>query len=589
MRRNTLFSLLLAFVSGLISSPALVYGFDSFEHIAIGYSVDLKFPEKDQYFEDDPYKLYFDLLSEGNHPKIIGKYTYNPHFVVIKNKTKTREMVLGYGEIVALAGDFFGLTDKTISLEKPLSEYESYKNEIQLNFKNAFRTLTPFDQNPFLKNDNIGYLRSLFKHEFKSLVLSIKKKGGVHFNMVSSHSVYNKIKDQAAYAKSHGYSELLALNIDHFEKDAIQAYITGHYLALDAAKKGYLLKEAGKSEEALDALNRAYAIDGFASHFLSDLFSAGHVRAPRRGLFKLSESTVNNAKGYTVSNVGLMANAMHDEDGYLGLWCKNEAGETWKVFGDGSFFDKKSEDNREMLRRSLQSSVDEVWSVFERGDLVKHKNFKALKYVGEPLKEGTDIVNEIVNHYSLFKIQKDWPKVRTNYYDPSVDSYQNVSSLTGVTSFLKSDISSYDHGNFLSFLQYDHLTDPLQKDIVISCYNTYDRESYWPWKSGQYIDLDDMVDGLLINNNQTQFYSHILLGKLKASGTYFVVSPQTGEDIMEQCKNAMVTHHSLGEVSSSDVVEIRGYIPKSYSYPLATYDNNGRIKRLHGYISNNKK
>ena len=69
--------------------------------------------------------------------------------------------------------------------------------------------------------------------------------------------------------------KLAVNNYDHFQHQAQQVYLTGHQLAIEKAQ------EAAKEEDVKkrnSMLMEAYAMDAFASHFLTDSFSAGHIR-----------------------------------------------------------------------------------------------------------------------------------------------------------------------------------------------------------------------------------------------------------------------------------------------------------------------
>ena len=72
------------------------------------------------------------------------------------------------------------------------------------------------------------------------------------------------------------YKNLAFENISHFSHGgtALETWKKGHYHALmTAAKAGYF--------SDIGSLQRAYAMNGFADHFLTDSFSSGHVRVPR--------------------------------------------------------------------------------------------------------------------------------------------------------------------------------------------------------------------------------------------------------------------------------------------------------------------
>ena len=73
--------------------------------------------------------------------------------------------------------------------------------------------------------------------------------------------------------------------MDHFGVWAQDVYTTGHSIALDLAEQGREKKPDGTTRsscERLSALQEAYLAESFAAHFLTDLFSAGHLRACRR-------------------------------------------------------------------------------------------------------------------------------------------------------------------------------------------------------------------------------------------------------------------------------------------------------------------
>jgi hypothetical protein len=63
----------------------------------------------------------------------------------------------------------------------------------------------------------------------------------------------------------------------------------------------------------------ALALTAFGLHFMTDAFSAGHMRVPRRALGP---------------DGGLAAKVMHDTDNILGLLVKDGFGDTWRAFGD---------------------------------------------------------------------------------------------------------------------------------------------------------------------------------------------------------------------------------------------------------------
>jgi hypothetical protein len=76
-----------------------------------------------------------------------------------------------------------------------------------------------------------------------------------------------------AYRAGADFDVLALHNIDHFGAEARLTYNAGHTLALDVASQGDLQK--------------AYAINAFADHYLQDSFAAGHIRVPRSALYSI--------------------------------------------------------------------------------------------------------------------------------------------------------------------------------------------------------------------------------------------------------------------------------------------------------------
>lgn len=181
------------FIACVVIASYDLSAFDSYEHIATGtMGVKLKFPGQDQVYEDFPYKAYYEMLLDPiNKPKV-GTIEYHPQYILVQSGNKT--LKLSYGEIIALAGDFIGSTEVTISNGVPLKHFESMRPELEENFKRHFANLLPYDQNPVYQNNNLEYLRGLFKNEYKHLILTLDKKHGVHFNNASSHSVTCKLR-----------------------------------------------------------------------------------------------------------------------------------------------------------------------------------------------------------------------------------------------------------------------------------------------------------------------------------------------------------------------------------------------------------
>ena len=183
------------------------------------------------------------------------------------------------------------------------------------------------------------------------------------------------------------YLKLAADNADHFGEWALSAYLAGHTAALQQA---VIAHQSGTDQ----ALELAYAMNSFADHFLTDLFSAGHLRVPRKQL----------AAVVTPGELGsLISRFMHDEDSKFGLKVRNAVGDEWHAYGDKRYFDAGDAANRAQVKRAVQASADEVFDAFISGVAPSPATFKAPLYVPD-----LNAAQNPANNFSpLFKMEGD--------------------------------------------------------------------------------------------------------------------------------------------------------------------------------------
>ena len=155
----------------------------------------------------------------------------------------------------------------------------------------------------------------------------------------------------------------------------MHAYSAGHIAALRQAKKA---KETGSSSD----LKQAYFLEGFALHYLTDLFSTGHLREPRRILHKTITDEPALPEFWPADRC---AQRQHDEDCANGLWLRNRRGEAWPAYGDKQLFNKKSDRNRDQAIDASQSGVSEIWLTYKDGQIPPVEHFEALKRVRSAL------------------------------------------------------------------------------------------------------------------------------------------------------------------------------------------------------------
>jgi len=178
-------------------------------------------------------------------------------------------LVLTYGQINALAGDFYGTYD-------PISDGKSDRDRYT-RFVAAYNTLAlRSPRQPKEANDILAVLQSEVNAVNDALIIHM-----------DPSIAYSKLPDVTTkleiitYGRSGipGYIGLAQINWDHFGDDARTAYNAGHATAI---------------REAIDGdLEGAYTQNAFADHFLEDSFSSGHLRTPRRLLHKYPDVTAD--------------------------------------------------------------------------------------------------------------------------------------------------------------------------------------------------------------------------------------------------------------------------------------------------------
>ncbi|UDI93762.1 MULTISPECIES: phospholipase [Pseudomonas] len=287
---------------------------------------------------------------------------------------------LTYGQVLALGGDFYGVVDR------PINEGATPADRLQ-RFTAAFDTLAAL---PASKAEAVQIL-AIMQKEIDAVKQAIKDGKQPHeaYDALGDtlSEEWNKITGGGSFASAlfplGRYLKLAAKNADHFGEWARQAYIAGHTAALQVAAAAHA------SQDELQ-LERAYAMNAFADHYLTDLFSSGHLRVPRKAM----------AAAVTPSDLGsLITRFMHDEDSKFGLKVRNGHGEQWRAFGDKRYFDATDADNRKQVSQAVQDSADEVYAAYSSGSVPT--TFNALQRVPDL----TAVLDPANNFSPLFRLQ----------------------------------------------------------------------------------------------------------------------------------------------------------------------------------------
>jgi hypothetical protein len=269
---------------------------------------------------------------------------------------------LTYGQIVSLGGDFYGIPSA------PISDGSTQADRV-VRFTNAYNTLAV----AAAAVAEAPQILAVMQTEITAVnnALDNGQMASVAYDALGDtlSEKWNRITGGGSVVSPWiplgRYLQLAAVNWDHFGQHAVLAYQAGHAAALQQA---LVARNAPTSQQRLNMMY-AYAMNAFADHFLSDLFSGGHIRTPRKELY----DTV------TTSDVGsLLSRYMHDEDCLWGINVSNQTYNAWHAYGDKRYFDTVDTTNKALVDFTVQQSVDEVFQAFNTGNVPQPAAYVAL-------------------------------------------------------------------------------------------------------------------------------------------------------------------------------------------------------------------
>lgn len=263
---------------------------------------------------------------------------------------------LNFGQIMALAGDFFAAN--------PISDGHDLPTRKTL-FMNAFNDL--YDAPASVVN-NVLAVMDQQAAEVAAIVGRWQSPipdnaYAIAYSQANADNKYDKLYNAATGGFGSGlwfagpgagqYIDLAKTNWDHFGQNAVLAYQAGHACVLDLAASA----PANETEaQRRQRFNKVCTMEAFACHYLTDLFSSGHLRTPREALGLEDSSAANPC-----------AQLMHDEDSYNGLKVSNALGATWIAFGDKRYFDTPNATNASQAKSALACTIGELNTVFAGG------------------------------------------------------------------------------------------------------------------------------------------------------------------------------------------------------------------------------
>ena len=243
-----------------------------------------------------------------------------------------------YGKIVALAFDYYGAMSK-----EEVICFGTTEEERDRRFKAIFDSFwTSLDQEKLTDALNVitvEYVASVATFPPSAGILGLSNKRWIENPSAVKIGVWN---------------------FDHFGDCARLGYIAGQTMAIAEQRipnRNILSSSDSQKTTDLSSSNhkKAIAVNAFANHFSTDLFSSGHMRVPRIEIYKACGSAYSAA---------LTAMRMHDEDSYNGLPVV--VGDNYfMAYGDAFGMDSKSADNMIQMMRFVNASLSQVISGYQ--------------------------------------------------------------------------------------------------------------------------------------------------------------------------------------------------------------------------------
>ena len=358
-----------------------------------GHELQFDSPE---HFDLGAYALLSVPSDQGGVAKI-----YGDKLTVKSLQTSYGQMNLSFADIFWLGGDLIGEPKQIIGLsadpastfQNNLAAFDKYKDYIPAVLTVYSNVIT--DVQKFIDTGSTLVVPDKYNYEYN------KATGGWGGSI-------------GALVKSGLYLKLAQYNYDHFGDNAVKSYLTGHTLALEYASK------ATNAEE----LKYAYFVEGYADHFLTDLFATGHSRTPR-------VEVVNYCANLGQGPASFLTKLMHDQDGSTGLTLVNGKGETWFGTGDENFYIPANKDNKIRALSVVQQSVDQIYNAYVSKNANTAINNAEMKKVMPDVEATMNLVQNTVSYPQMYKVVKGTDgTIIINEYDAKTKSYHQLKCLS---------------------------------------------------------------------------------------------------------------------------------------------------------------
>ncbi len=148
------------------------------------------------------------------------------------------------------------------------------------------------------------------------------------------------------------YMRLAKLNIPHFSSVPVGQRNVDVWRAMH--RDAIMLAMQARTDPRFE--NRAWGLNAASDHFLTDAFSAGHMRTPRAAL--LAQGDLGNFE----------SKILHDLDNTFGVEVTNRRGDkSWIAYGDDHLDAPENAKNRAYVREAVELSKQDIANAVVQG------------------------------------------------------------------------------------------------------------------------------------------------------------------------------------------------------------------------------
>ncbi len=304
-----------------------------------------------------------------------GRSDSGEHVVLLRTRSSDgTELALSYAQLLALAGDFYGVPYARVGDGQPFDSAWSARSEAAtVAFRRDLLSLAyqgHVDDLPRLLELQHGLMLRFREARAQGRALDYRVEDDCAFMRATGADACLESAADLIHLRSYlgRYFDLASRSQDHFGDNAQTTFLVGQRLALQRALHA-------RDEQDL---RRAYLAAAYAGHFGSDAFASGHVRTDKQAIDEycaggFAEAPLGGHPAQMLS--GVLVKTMHDQENRDGIVLIARDGRRWIAHGDNALSLPGGEAEMQPIVRILQQAVDQVFDAYQRRGQVDERRY----------------------------------------------------------------------------------------------------------------------------------------------------------------------------------------------------------------------